>query len=48
MEYFFLLFVILLGPTFSWSQNAILIFNEDFESGIVKTIKWYLEKKYEK
>ena len=32
-KYFFLLFVILLGPTFSWSQNAILIFNEDFESG---------------
>ncbi|MBC8265895.1 MAG: gliding motility-associated C-terminal domain-containing protein [Flavobacteriales bacterium] len=32
-KYLFLLFVILLAPTFIWSQNAILIFNEDFESG---------------
>ena len=32
-KYFFLLFVVLLSPTFAWTQNAILIFNEDFESG---------------
>ncbi len=32
-KYLFFLFVILLSPTFIWSQNAILIFNEDFESG---------------
>jgi len=32
-RYHFLLFVILLSPTFIWSQNAILIFNEDFETG---------------
>ena len=32
-KYFLLLFVILLFPTFSWTQNSILIFNEDFETG---------------
>ena len=31
-KYFLLLFVILLFPTFSWTQNSILIFNEDFET----------------
>ena len=32
-KYFFLLFVILLFPIFAWTQNSILIFNEDFETG---------------
>ncbi len=32
-KYLFLLFAILLSPTFGYSQNAILIFNEDFETG---------------
>ena len=32
-KYLFFLFAILLTPIFIYSQNAILIFNEDFETG---------------
>ena len=32
-KYHFFLFAILLTPIFIYSQNAILIFNEDFETG---------------
>ena len=32
-KYIFLFFVVLLSSTFAWTQNAILIFNEDFETG---------------
>ena len=33
-KYLVFLFAILLTPSFVYSQNAILIFNEDFETGI--------------